>query len=879
MPNAIVKCPQKKIRNFPSGATLFYHRLQFWLPAAEACLARRRGSRKFRSSEPRIRAAMPLKQRTRSMDKQLGFPGKSRATRAARRFDALLLASASIVWWTDAAGEFVEEQPYWQEYTGQSWDDHRGSGWASSLHPDDRQSIMADWASAVASGAPYFTQGRIWSAKHRDYRAFQMRAIPINDETGQIEEWLGALTDVQDTIDIKVLLDRTQADLADSLKALRASEARSRAHLTDLQAADVQLARNSSALKKLNEASSRLLQERELHAWLKEVLRAAIELLKADKGVIRLFDATRKTLVIAAHHGFEQPFLDLFKEVSAEYDTCCGRATRSGRRAIIEDVEADEGFAPFRTVASAAGFRAVQATPLVGRAGTPLGILSTHFRNVHRPTTHELDLLDLCARQAADFIERHRNDEALRESEERYEGIYQHASMGIAIWDLGGRMVSCNPAYCDMRGYSEDELRGLSFEAIVHPEDRERHACEVKKLISQQIPSFEIENRCLSKDGKVSWVHKHVSLLRDGAGRPANIITLATNITERKQHEEQIDLLLREVNHRSKNLLSLVQAIAQQTVNTRPDDFLPRFQARVQALAASHDILVGNKWKGADLHELARSQLAHFRDLMDKRIEIAGPPVFASASAAQALGMAFHELATNATKYGALSDESGRVDLGWKTVQSAEGEEVFVIEWIERGGPPAAAPSSRGFGSTVICRLAERSLDANVELHFPSTGLTWRLQCPRGVVEERAAGAVPKPKAPEPHEASGRRLRVLVVEDEAIVAFEIEQNLQEAGFEVVGPAARVAEALELLKEFGCDAAVLDINLGAETSEPIARLLSDKGTPFVTVSGYSQDQRPSGFSGGAFLTKPLRAELLVAQLRQCTAEQARGLRSN
>jgi PAS domain S-box-containing protein len=506
-------------------------------------------------------------------------------------------------------------------------------------------------------------------------------------------------------------------------------------------------------------------------------------------------------------------------------------------------------------------------------------MLSTHFRNVHRPTTHELDLLDLYGRQAADFIERHRNDEALRESEERYKGIYQHAGIGIAIWDLDGRLVSCNPSYSDMRGYSEDELRGSSFEAIVHPEDRDRHACEVKKLISQQIPSFEIENRCLSKEGKVSWVHKHVSLLRDGAGRAASIITLATNITERKQHEEQIDLLLREVNHRSKNLLSLVQAIAQQTINTRPDDFLPRFQARIQALAASHDILVGNKWKGADLHELAISQLAHFRDPMDKRIEFTGPPVFASASAAQALGMAFHELATNATKYGALSGESGRVELGWKTAQTADGEEIFVIEWIESGGPPVASPSSTGFGSTVICRLAERSLDANVELNYPRTGLTWRLQCPRGVVEESAASAAPKQRAPEQQGASERRLRVLVVEDEAIVALEIEQNLKDAGFEVVGPAARVAEALELLKEFGCDAAVLDINLGTETSEPIARMLSGRGTPFVTVSGYSQDQRPSGFSGSAFLAKPLRAELLVAQLRQCTQQRAASFRSN
>jgi PAS domain S-box-containing protein len=806
------------------------------------------------------------------MDQQFGFPGKSRATRTDRTFDARLLAPTCIVWSTNAAGEVVEEQPRWRDYTGQAWDEYRGSGWASCLHPDDRQSLMAEWASAIASGTPYCAQGRIWSAKHNGYRAFHTQGAPVRNERGEICQWLGALTDVQDFIEMKVLLDRTQTDLANSLTALRESEARSRAHLANLKAVETRLAGDASALKQLHEASARLWREGELHAWLQEMLRTAIELLAADKGTIQLFDASRKILTIAAHQGFEQPFLNFFREVSAEDAGVCGRALRGGRRIIVEDVEADEDSAPFRAVASAAGYRAVQSTPLVGRDGKSLGVLSTHFRNVHRPTPYEFDLLDLYARQAADFIERHRNDEALRESEERYKGIYQHASMGIAIWDLDGRLTSCNQAYSDMRGYSEHELRGSGFEAIVHPEDRERHACEVKKLISQQIPSFEIENRCLSKEGKVSWVHKHVSLLRDGAGRPANVITLATNVTERKQHEEQIDLLLREVNHRSKNLLSLVQAIAQQTINTKPDDFLPRFQARVQALAASHDILVGNKWKGADLHEVARSQLAHFRDLMDKRITLTGPPVFASAAAAQALGMAFHELATNATKYGALSDESGHVELGWKTERDAEGNEVFAIAWTESGGPPVTAPSSSGFGSTVICRLAERSLNAKVELTYARMGLSWRLECPRSVVEEAASSALPKHKAPEPHEPSERRLRVLVVEDEAIVALEIEENLTEAGFEVVGPAARVAEALELLNEFGCDAAVLDINLGTETSEPIALFLSEKRTPFITVSGYSQDQRPSGFSGGAFLAKPLRKEHLVAQLRQCTQPQ-------
>src|SRR5258707_15707441 len=226
------------------------------------------------------------------------------------------------------------------------------------------------------------------------YRTFQTCGILVKDQRGQVEEWLGALTDIQDAIDIKVLLDRTQTDLAGSLKALRASEARSRAHLADLQAVEAQLANDSAVLKQLNEASSRLWQAHELHAGLNEILGVAIELLGADKGNVQLFDTTRKVLVFAAHQGFEQPFLDFFKEVSAEFETCCGRALRSGRRTFVEDVEAEEGFASFGAGFSAAGFfsagfRAVQSTPLVGRDGRPLGMLSTHFRNVHRPTTHE----------------------------------------------------------------------------------------------------------------------------------------------------------------------------------------------------------------------------------------------------------------------------------------------------------------------------------------------------------------------------------------------------------------------------------------------------------------------------------------------------------
>jgi PAS domain-containing protein len=136
----------------------------------------------------------------------------------------------------NAAGEFVEEQPYWEAYTGQTWEEYRGSGWTSRVHPDDRNRIIADWAKAVASGGPYFTQGRVWSARYGAYRAFQTRGITIRNERDEIVEWLGAQTDVQDTIDVKLFLRDARKDLADTLQALRISEEESRSRAEQLRA-------------------------------------------------------------------------------------------------------------------------------------------------------------------------------------------------------------------------------------------------------------------------------------------------------------------------------------------------------------------------------------------------------------------------------------------------------------------------------------------------------------------------------------------------------------------------------------------------------------------------------------------------------------------
>ena len=327
-----------------------------------------------------------------------------------------------------------------------------------------------------------------------------------------------------------------------------------------------------------------------------------------------------------------------------------------------------------------------------------------------------------------DNTERKRAEEALRESEERYRGIFQHAATGIAITDLQGRFQSCNPAFAAILGYTEQELLSLDFHALVHPEDRAENVAAGVCLRAQRIPSFELFNRYIRKDGTVVWVHKHISLLRDAAGKPTHHVALVTDMSERKRHEEQVNLLMREVNHRAKNMLALVQAIARQTVATHPKSFVEHFGKRLRALAASQDLLVKAEWKGVDLGELIHSQLEHFSGLIGSRINLVGPAFFISASAAQTIGMALHELATNAGKYGALSTDAGGVDVSWG-LKCAGAEERFVISWHESGGPPVTPPAQTGFGSMVIARTVQMSLDATVDLEFAAGGLRWRLEC------------------------------------------------------------------------------------------------------------------------------------------------------
>jgi two-component sensor histidine kinase len=212
--------------------------------------------------------------------------------------------------------------------------------------------------------------------------------------------------------------------------------------------------------------------------------------------------------------------------------------------------------------------------------------------------------------------------------------------------------------------------------------------------------------------------------------------TLEHQVSERTEH---IRVLMNEVNHRSKNILSLVMVIAQQTAATRPEDFLQRFAKRVQALATNHDLLVKNQWQCIEVSELIRAQLAPFEDILGKRISLDGSRLSVTAKAAQSIGIAMHELVTNAAKYGALSNQNGHIEIGWQVENSEANERSFMLSWTENGGPPVIAPAHRGFGMRVIKDMVEMGLDGHVLLDYASAGLIWRLDCPASRILEEAS--------------------------------------------------------------------------------------------------------------------------------------------
>ncbi len=311
----------------------------------------------------------------------------------------------------------------------------------------------------------------------------------------------------------------------------------------------------------------------------------------------------------------------------------------------------------------------------------------------------------------------------------QYRATFENAGVGIAHLSPDFRWLRVNQTFACIVGYPPDELVSKSVQDITYPDDLEFAFAE--DIRSGKVDSFESEKRYVRKDGTTVWVHITGTAVRQNDGSVDHFVTVIQDISKRKRAEEQVQLLMREMNHRSKNILTLVQAVARQTAAGDPEHFIERFTDRIQAIAANQDLLVRTSWRGVDVDDLVCAQLSHFADLIDKRICLDGPKLRLNGAAAQAIGMALHELATNASKYGALSTDAGHVNIAWR----ANG--LFKMNWTERNGPPVTPPDRRGFGTTVMESMAKQAVDGAVQLEYDTAGVAWHLTCPTANALER----------------------------------------------------------------------------------------------------------------------------------------------
>jgi PAS domain S-box-containing protein len=470
------------------------------------------------------------------------------------------------------------------------------------------------------------------------------------------------------------------------------------------------------------------------------ILDAAIALTGADKGNVQLLDVASGSLVIAAQRGFDEAFLRFFANVRPGEAAACGAALETAKRIVVEDVRRSEVFAghPALDVLIEAGVRAVYSTPLISSTGDILGMLSTHFGMPHRPGEGELQLTDLLARQAADYLERKRAEEALRSLATELRQTTHTLATGLTHCSRGLRYVWANPAYAELAGVPIEQIIGRPIVEVMGEDAFEMVRPHIDRVLKGERVEYEAELPWSAHSP--SWIHVVYAPYEEDDASISGWVASVTDISERKRAEQRQQLLIRELNHRVKNTLATVQSIAMHTLaGSSGIDGRETFEARLIALSRTHDLLARTGWEGASLRELLLQELDPFRSADDAPFTVEGPDFEISPNTALALGLAFHEMATNAAKHGALSTVRGKVCVTWDILGPLE-QGALRLEWRESGGPPVKKPDRGGFGVTVIQRGLSLELDGRVELDFAPTGLVGRIEIPLRNAEPRRVG-------------------------------------------------------------------------------------------------------------------------------------------
>jgi len=460
-----------------------------------------------------------------------------------------------------------------------------------------------------------------------------------------------------------------------------------------------------------------------------------------------------------------------------------------------------------------------------------------------------------------DISDRSKAGKAILETRRRMEAIVQSAMDAIITIDEELHIILFNPAAEKTFGFSAEDVLGKSI-SMLFPE---RFRALQERNLREFFISGEVNRRLDDDDllvatrqsGEDFPVEASISQVAIGGERVGTFIL--RDITERKTNEEARALLAREVDHRAKNALAVAQALVGLTKGDTVEQFAEAIRGRIASLARAHTLLSQSQWRGAELEELIRDELLPYAK--ESQLTVDGLPISCSASAVQSLSLLFHELATNAVKYGALGREAGHVTVGWELLSKS-----LVVRWQEHGGPRVKPPKREGFGTKLLKQVTGRQLDADLRFDWRPGGLEVEIRLPAELflhIKSNEARHEDGPRLRQPGSVLEER-RILVVEDEELVALELSTELSRLGWAIVGPAATLAEAQALLDK-GVDAAVLDVNLRGRPVYPVAEVLRQQQVPFVFCTGYEMVDPDGRFADVPVIRKPAHPAAVSAAL--------------
>ena len=554
-------------------------------------------------------------------------------------------------------------------------------------------------------------------------------------------------------------------------------------------------------------------------------------------------------------------------------DSQAGYTRRVSSPVVVEDLREEQRFRG-PAILTDNGVRS-GISCLIGPRGQPFGVLGVHSRKPRHFDANDTQFLETVASLLYGAQLRSDAMQELAKRERLLRLAMESARMGAFVLNPRTDEAEVDPVVYRLFDLDPNEpVTGRAVLDRILPEDRPVAQDALQRSVNQSAP-YEAEFRIRRRDGTVRWIAGFGSAA--GQNGDKLLFGVNTDVTERKENEERERYTTRELDHRVKNVLATVSSItglAGQSASSL-DEFKASLSSRIRSLARTHTRLSDARWSGIDLETLIADELAPYK-VDEVTIDLEGPRVMLPPEATQTLGLAVHELATNAAKYGAIH-HGGHIAVSWRIVRS-QGTRHLEFDWIESGTGPVGEPSRVGFGTMVIRDLMRQQLGAEVTQERGDDGLRLRYSFP--FEPALTPSSEPDPATGEnanttlrsgttddaPFDLTGKR--VLIVEDEYFLAAEMKKRLERRGASVVGPAMRLKEATKRADEDRFDLVLLDMNLAGESTADLARSLKDRNCPVILCSGYSRSSLTfEGLEEAPRLGKPVMDDDLDVALSQ------------